>query len=155
MLTGEIEIGGIKAFVLFDSGTETDALSLDFMRACHIPLLELPSPLVLQMGTKGSRSCVYYGMNINVSLHGVKNLHYFDIVNIDWYDAMLGAPWLNMHSTILNFKSHTVNATGGDIKTFDVLTECSFHSVGSWAHFGNKPHKEKVVPSTAAKGSIF
>ena len=66
MLMGKIEIGGIKAFMLFDSSTETDALSPDFMRACHIPLLELPSPLVLQMGTKGSRSCVYYGTNVNV-----------------------------------------------------------------------------------------
>ncbi len=141
--------------MLFDSSAETDALSPDFVRACHIPLLELPSPLVLQMGTKGSCSCVYYGMNVNVSLHGVKNLHYFDIVNIDQYDAMLGAPWLSMHGAILNFKSHMVNVTSGDIKTFDVLTEHSFCSVGSWAHFGNKPHKEKVAPSPATKGSIF
>ena len=65
--------------MLFDSGTETDALSPDFVRACHIPLLELPSPLVLQMGTKGSHSCVYYGMNVNTTLHGINTLHYFDI----------------------------------------------------------------------------
>src|SRR5258708_10051367 len=107
-LTAEVKIGGIDAFVLFNSRAETDALSPDFIRACHIPLLELPNPLVLQMGTKGSRSCVYYGTNVDVTIHGVKNSHYFDIVNIDRYDAVLGAPWLNMHGTILNFTNHTI-----------------------------------------------
>ncbi len=76
-------IGGVNAFVLFDSGAEIDALSPDFIWACHIPLLELPSPLVLQMGTKGSHSCVYYGTNIDITMHGVSTLHYFDIVNIE------------------------------------------------------------------------
>src|SRR5258708_33044226 len=89
-LTAEVNIGGVDAFVLFDSGAETDALSPDFVRACHIPLLELPNPLVLRMGTKGSRSCVYYGTNVHVIIHRFKNSHYFDIVNIDLYDMVLG-----------------------------------------------------------------
>jgi hypothetical protein len=54
MLTGEVNIAGVNAFILFDSSAETDAISPDFISAMHIPLLELPNPLVLQMGTKNS-----------------------------------------------------------------------------------------------------
>ena len=103
------------------------------------------------MGTKGSHSCVYYGTNVNVSLHGVNNLHYFDIVNIDWYDAVLGALWLNTHGAILDFWTHIVHVTNGDIKTFDVLTECSFCSVGSQVHFGNKLHRKKAASAMGTK----
>ncbi len=74
------------------------------------------------MGTKGSHSCVYYGMNVDITIHGVKNSHYFDIVNIDHYNAVLGAPWLNMHGVILNFTNHTIQTTNGDIKTFVLLS---------------------------------
>src|SRR5258708_27417018 len=155
MLMGKLEIGGVRAFMLFDSGAKTDGLSPDFVRACHTPLLELPSPLVLQMGTKGSRSCVYFGMNINITVHGVNTLHYFDIINIDCYDAMLGAPWLNTHGAILDFKSHMVHVTEGDIKTFDVLMECSFHLVGSQACFGNKPLGRKSHLQQAPRALYF
>jgi len=48
-LTAEVCIGDVDAFVLFDSGAETDALSPDFVRACNLPLLELLNPMVLQM----------------------------------------------------------------------------------------------------------
>ena len=60
-LTGLIEINGTRAFMLFNSGVETDVISPDFVRACHILLLKLPHPLVLQMGTKGSRSIYIMG----------------------------------------------------------------------------------------------
>ena len=48
-LTAEVCIGDVDAFMLFDSGAETDALSPDFIRACNLPLLELLNPMVLQM----------------------------------------------------------------------------------------------------------
>src|SRR5258708_13679678 len=142
-LTAEVNIGGVDAFILFNSGAETDALSPDFVRACHIPLLELPNPLVLQMGTKGSHSCVYYGTNVDIIIHRAKDSHYFDIVNIDCYDMVLGAPCLNIHGAILNFTNHTIQTTNGDIKTFDVLTKCSFCLVGSRACYGINPQARK------------
>src|SRR5258708_18702517 len=152
-LTAEVNIGGVDAFILFDSGAKTDALSPDFVRACHIPLLELPNPLVLQMGTKGSHSCVYYGTNINVIIHRVKDSHYFDIVNIDRYDTVLGAPWLNMCGLILDFSNHTIQTTNGDIKMFDVLTECSFCSVGSRARYSINPQARKSLQPKVSRKS--
>ena len=137
-LTGLMEINGTKAFTLFNSGVETDVLSPDFIRACHIPLLELPSPLVLQMGTKGSRSCIYYGTNVDLAVLDNKTVHHFDLINIERYDAILGAPWLNTHSTMLDFGKHIVHVNGGQLKTFDIPTECSFVSTGrqAWGTLG-------------------
>jgi hypothetical protein len=148
MLTGEINIVGVNAFVLFDSGTETNAISPDFIRAVHIPLLELPNPLVLQMGTKNSRSCIMYGTNTPVTLHGVTKTHYFDVVNIDRYDAILGAPWLNANGACLDFKSHTVRVGTGEIKTFDILMERGHSSMGANACSHPKFNKPPLKPST-------
>src|SRR6266581_3300932 len=122
-LTGLIAINRTKVFTLFDSGAETNALSPDFVRACHIPLLELPNPLVLQMGTKGSRSCIYYGTNADLTVLGQKNKHYFDVVNIERYDAIIGAPWLNTYKATLDFGKHVVHVHNGQIQSFNVPTE--------------------------------
>src|SRR5260370_12366865 len=127
----KINIRGVNTFTLFDSGAEMDALSPDFVRACNLPLLELPNPMVLQMGTKGSCSCVYYGTNVDIKVHGIKKSHYFNVVNIDRYNVILGAPWLNVNDTILNFREHIVSLPSGDLETFDILTEQAFWSVGS------------------------
>jgi Retroviral aspartyl protease len=138
-LVSTVEINGTNALVMFDSGAETDALSPDFVRACHIPLLELPSPLVLQMGTKGSRSCIYYGTNVDLKVLGDKSKHYFDVVNIDRYDAILGAPWLNAYGVVLDFKNHVVTVGGVSLPTLDALKERSTVATGASArrqHYG-------------------
>ena len=80
---------------------------------------------------------MYYGLNIDVCIHAKLKSHYFDVVNIDCYDAILGAPWLNTNEAILNFKNHVVSLPSGDIKMFDVLTKRVFHSVGHKACFKN------------------
>ena len=92
-LTRLIEINGTNAFFLFDSGAETDTLLPDFVWVCQIPLLELSNPLILQMGTKGSQSCIYYGTNVDLNVLGCTTSHYFDIINVKKYNAILGAPW--------------------------------------------------------------
>ena len=146
-LTGLIEINGTKAFTLFDSGAETDAISPDFVRACHIPLLELPNPLVLQMGTKGSRSCIYYGTNADLKVLGWNTKHYFDVVNIERYDAILGAPWLNTYKAMLDFGKHVVRIFNKEIPSFDVPTERSFISTGRQARQKQIGLAKKASPS--------
>jgi hypothetical protein len=150
-LTGLIDINGTKAFTLFDSGMETDALSPDFIRACHILLLKLPNPLVLQMGTKGSRSCIYYRTNVDLRILGQSNKHYFNVMNIKQYDAILGAPWLNMYRALLDFGKHTVHVHGGRIPTFNIPMECTFVSTGQQAwHTSSGLLKRPLPTSTQA-----
>jgi len=146
-LTGLVEINGTKAFTLFDSGAETDAISPDFVQACHIPLLELPNPLVLQMGMKGSCSCIYYGTNADLKVLGRNNKHYFDVVNIERYDAILGAPWLNTYKAMLDFGKHVVQVFNEEIPSFDVPMERSFISTGRQARRKQIGLAKKASPS--------
>src|SRR6266700_2055068 len=41
MLTAHVKIAGVKAYMLFDSGAETGTISLDYIQAVHIPILQL------------------------------------------------------------------------------------------------------------------
>ncbi len=94
-----------------------------------IPLMELPNPLVLQMGTKGSWSCIYYRTNVNLKVLGHSMSHYFNIVNVKKYDAILGAPWLNTTGALLDFDKHVVHVKEGAIPMFNVITKCSYRWV--------------------------
>src|SRR6266704_4928092 len=64
-LMAHVKIAGIKAYVLFDSGAKTDAISLDFVCTAHIPILQLENPVVLQMGTKGTRLQILFRTNVD------------------------------------------------------------------------------------------
>ncbi len=108
MLTAHVKIAGVKAYVLFDSRAETDAISLDYIQAVHIPILQLENPVLLQMGTKGTHSQIIYGTNMDVKINGHIQTHYFDVVNINKYNVILGAPWLNENKAVLDFESHVV-----------------------------------------------
>ena len=59
--------------------------------------------------------------------------HYFDIVNVEKYNAILGAPWLNTTGALLDFDKHVVCVKEGMISMFDVITECTYQSTGSRA----------------------
>ncbi len=77
--------------------------------------------------------------------------HYFDIVNIDRYDTVLGAPWLNTHGAILDFKSHSIHIAMGEIKMFNVFMKHSHHSVGYKAQHGNKAIRKGTTPPKEVK----
>ena len=89
-----------------------------------------------------------YGINTPVTLHGVMKSHYFDVINIDHYNAILGAPWLNANGACLDFKSHTVRVGTGEIKTFDVLMERGHSSMGANARGCPKFNKPPLKPTT-------
>src|SRR6266705_1220268 len=107
-LTAHIKIAGVKAYMLFDSGAETNAISLDYIQAVHIPILQLENPVLLQMGTQGTHSQIIYGMNVDIEINGHVQTHYFNVVNINKYDVILGATWLNENKALLDFESYIV-----------------------------------------------
>jgi hypothetical protein len=53
-LAAYVTINGVKAYMLFDSGSTTDALSPDFARVANVPLYRLVKPATLQLGCSGS-----------------------------------------------------------------------------------------------------
>ena len=41
-------------------------------------------------------------MNMTIQYEGRKSKEYFDIINIDYYDAILGTPFLNKNKVIID-----------------------------------------------------
>src|SRR6266705_1708567 len=103
-----VKIAGVKAYMLFDSGAKTDAISLNFVHVVHIPILQLENLVILQMGTKGTRSQILFRTDMDIEINDHVQKHYFDVINIDRYNAIFGAPWLNKNQANLDFWSHKV-----------------------------------------------
>jgi len=82
-LAAEIEINGVKALVLFDSGSTTDSITPEFAFVTKAKQIKLEEQVILQLGCVGSRSKISYGTMIPVNLCGITDDVYFNLVNID------------------------------------------------------------------------
>ena len=60
------------------------------------------------MAVAGSKSVVNYGANATIKYEGRESKEYFDIINIDYYDAILGTPFLRKHEVIINFVNNCI-----------------------------------------------
>ncbi|KAK7024641.1 hypothetical protein VNI00_016145 [Paramarasmius palmivorus] len=125
-----ILINGVKAFVLFDSGSTADAISPDFARLAKLKMFRLEDPVTLQLGTKGSRSRITYGCTTRYSIltnkDRVSSSDYFDIANIDRYDAVVGTVFMRRHGIDLAFSNDTIKMKDSVIPTLsegEELTE--------------------------------
>jgi hypothetical protein len=123
-LAAWIELNGVKAFTLFDSGSTADVISPDFTRAAKIKIFRLENPVTFQLGTKGSRSRVTYGCVTKYSFSSAQksmmDKDYFDIANVDRYDAVVGTVFMRRHGIVLDFKNNTVKINDSVVPT---LTE--------------------------------
>jgi hypothetical protein len=96
-LTAEIEINGVKALTLFDSGSTTDSITPEFAFVTKAKQFTLDDQVVLQLGCVGSRSKISYGTKIPLRFGSISEDTYFDLVNLDRYDCILGTPFLLKH----------------------------------------------------------
>ena len=99
-----VEVNGLAAVALLDSGCTTDALSPELVRIVGLKVHELEEQVPVQLGTKGSQSKINYGTKACVKYGHVNASHYFDIVNIDRYDVVLGTVFMRKHRIVLNFE---------------------------------------------------
>ena len=97
------EIGGTKAHCLINSGCEGIMLSPNFIRVANIEPFPLDKPIGIQLAVTGSKSVINYGTNTTIKYEGRESKEYFDIINIDYYDAILGTPFLRKHKVIIDF----------------------------------------------------
>ena len=102
-LHGYIEICGIKAHVLFDSGCTTDMVSPDFLAGINQIPFELDTPVGLQLATIGSKSKINFGFHAKLKLSKFECSHYVDVANLDQYDLILGTPFLRKFNAVIDF----------------------------------------------------
>ena len=114
-LAGYWEINSVKAHCLLDSGSEGVLLSLEFMRATGIKTFALEKPIALQLACISSQSMINYGTRATIKIGRKVVKEYFDIVNVEHYDAILGTPFLRKMGVILDFRSPGMAQIGNEV----------------------------------------
>ena len=125
-ITCLIDINGHKALALFDSGSTTDSVTPEFAFVSKLKQFTLPEQVTLQLGCIGSRSKICYGTVAPVDIFGICTEMYFDLINIDRYDAILGTPFLEKHGVCLDFKRKAVVIDGIPHETFSIDDEIAY-----------------------------
>jgi hypothetical protein len=103
VIEGYMRINGQKAHVLLDGGSTINMMSPNFALVHKMDLFQLKKPVKLQMATSGSRSVINFGAKAEVKIGDFKETRYFDVVNLDRYQVVLGTPFLRRHSILLNY----------------------------------------------------
>jgi hypothetical protein len=103
VIEGYMRINGHKAHVLLDGGSTIDMISTNFALIHKLDLFQLKKPVKLQMATSGSRSVINFGAKAEIECGDFSQTHYFDMVNLDRYQVVLGTPFLKQLNVILNY----------------------------------------------------
>jgi hypothetical protein len=120
-LIAEVEVDGVAALTLFDSGSQVDAISPDFAWALQLDHFKLEQTMPLQLGTKGSHATFSYKVEPALSYKGASfGTRRINVINIDCYDLLLGAPFFNHHGVVLNFQDRVIHM--GDISVPSIST---------------------------------
>jgi hypothetical protein len=122
-LTAYVDINGHQAFALFDSGCTTDTCSPDFARISEMKAFPIESEITLQLGTAGSRSKINYGVQAPVKFGSLRSEEYFDVVNLDRFDAIMGTKYMRKHRISLDFEHNLIRIKGQKAPTLSAMQE--------------------------------
>ncbi|KAF9256677.1 hypothetical protein L218DRAFT_881248, partial [Marasmius fiardii PR-910] len=110
-LVALVEIAGQTALTLFDSGCTLECLSPGFAQLANVKVHQLAKQHSLQLGTVSSCAKFNYGTIVNMSYSEI-NKTYFDIINIDHYDAIVGTYFMQKHGIQLDFEKDQILVRG-------------------------------------------
>lgn len=89
-----VEINSHLARALIDSRFLANFMSANLAKQLDVPRIELARPLTVQLAVPGSRLKVNYGTRVLLHYQEVNCKRYFDIINLQNYDLILGTPFL-------------------------------------------------------------
>ena len=114
-LAGYWEINGVKAHCLLDNGSEGVLLSPEFMQATGIKTFALEKPIALQLACISSQLMINYRTHATIKIGHKVVKEYFDIVNVEHYDTILGTPFRRKMGIILDFRSPGMAQIGNEV----------------------------------------
>ncbi|KAG6874855.1 hypothetical protein C0993_011908, partial [Termitomyces sp. T159_Od127] len=116
-----VEVNGHPAWMLWDSGSTTMGITPQFAHVNTIHVHELTEPLMLQLGTVGSRAVVQFGAEVRVKTSGQPTKEYVDIANFDRYDMIIGTPFMHKNKVLLDFVNNKVIVNGTPLRAERVV----------------------------------
>ncbi|KAK0223799.1 hypothetical protein IW262DRAFT_1268716 [Armillaria fumosa] len=109
------DVNRVMALMLWDSGSTSTAMSPHFADVSQALIFNLIEPVTLQLETVGSRSKINFRTMVEMELAGLTLMEYVDVVNIDWYNLLVGTPFMHRHGVVLDFECNCVCINGVDI----------------------------------------
>ncbi|KAL1937390.1 hypothetical protein VTO73DRAFT_13796 [Trametes versicolor] len=152
-----INVNGIMAYTLFDSGSTTDSLSPEFSHISRAKPVKLSEQVVLQLGCSGSRSKISYGTWVPIQFGPIAETMYFDIVNLDRYDCVIGTPFMNAHGIKLDFEQRAIIVKGQACPAFTNDEDSAYRvrRMNSRKLSGAiRPASEKTTPELVLGGHL-
>ncbi|KAL0571045.1 hypothetical protein V5O48_010913 [Marasmius crinis-equi] len=120
-LAAWVSINGIKCFTLFDTGSTANIISPDIATVADVDIFQLKNPVILQLGTKGSRSRINYGCEAEFAFGSkeepITGRTYIDVANIDRYDMVIGCAFMRKYGVSVDLKNDTIRIEGKAIPT--------------------------------------
>ncbi|PBK93504.1 hypothetical protein ARMGADRAFT_1079814 [Armillaria gallica] len=115
-LVTALDVNGLEAVTLWDSGSTSTAMSPTFADISKAVIARLRNPVVLQLGTVGSRAKINFGTYSRIDSKGFTGPKYFDVVNIDKYNIIVGTPFMHKNKVVLDFKKKCMIVNGKRMK---------------------------------------
>ncbi|CAD6915187.1 unnamed protein product [Tilletia controversa] len=108
-IVATIKINGHDAKALFDSGSTADLISASFVDAHRLQSFKLEHPSPLQLAITGSRGKINRACFAKVTHGSCKDRsRYFDVLNIDRYDVILGTSYQKDFGVLLDVSTNDV-----------------------------------------------
>ena len=104
-------------------------VSPNFIRVEKIEPFPLDKPIGIQLAVTGSKSVINYGANATIKYKGRESKEYFNIINIDYYDVILGTPFLRKHEVMIDFVNNCLR-----LKDKIVRNQANEYKVGRGTH---------------------
>ena len=93
-------------------------ISPNFTQATSMKTFMLDQPIALQLACVGSRSTINYGTKATINLGGQDIEEHFDITNVEYYDTILGVPFLKKLGIALEFGNpNPITIKGKEVPT--------------------------------------
>ncbi|KZT19656.1 hypothetical protein NEOLEDRAFT_1077420, partial [Neolentinus lepideus HHB14362 ss-1] len=102
------KINGCDARTLLDSGSMANFMSTMFGDIIHVSKTPLAWALPVQLAVMGSRSKINYCATARFQFEGIDCEKWFDIINVDDYDIILGTPFLFQHRVLMGLNPPSV-----------------------------------------------
>ncbi|KAK0431597.1 hypothetical protein EV421DRAFT_1674491, partial [Armillaria borealis] len=107
-----IKVNRLEGRALWDSGSTSMLMFPAFASIAKAITFQLVQPITLQLGTIESRSKINHRTNCFLEMSGCKSQEYFDVVNLDQYDLLIGTPFMHKHRVILDFGQKCIIING-------------------------------------------
>ncbi|KAK0430216.1 hypothetical protein EV421DRAFT_1670374, partial [Armillaria borealis] len=103
-----LKVNGLTVLALWDTGSTSTAMSPNCTDLSKAIVFNLTAPVTLQLGTIGSQSKINFGTKSKVEMPGYTGPEYFDMVNIDRYEVLIGTLFMHRHKVVLDFEKNCV-----------------------------------------------